>query len=90
MRQFEIFLRDKFHVRALIYTLIFASLGLALACLLPVQDDIIYQRFDAIVQCICETLNDIMKEEVDNESSTLIEYVLKTFSVQQSQLPSFL
>lgn len=54
----------------------FFSSGLALASLLPVQDDIIYQRFDAIIQCICETLNDIMKEEVDNESSTLVEYVL--------------
>lgn len=47
--------------------------GLALATLLPVQDDVIYQRFDVIVQCICETLNDIMKEDLDDESNTLVE-----------------
>lgn len=54
------------------------SLGLALATLLPVQDDIIYQRFDVIIQSICETLNDIMKEDIDynddgNESNGLVE-----------------
>lgn len=53
-------------------------LGLALASLLPVQDDIIYQRFDVIIQCICETLNDIMKEDIEynedgNESNGLVE-----------------
>lgn len=53
-------------------------LGLALASLLPVQDDIIYQRFDTIIQCIAETLNDIMKEDIDyttegNESNGLVE-----------------
>lgn len=54
------------------------NLGLALASLLPVQDDIIYQRFDAIIQCISETLNDIMKEDIvynegRNESNGLVE-----------------
>lgn len=53
-------------------------LGLALATLLPVQDDIVYQRFDVIIQCICETLNDIMKEDIEysedgNESNGLVE-----------------
>lgn len=53
-------------------------LGLALASLLPVQDDIIYQRFDAIIQCISETLNDIMKEDIEynedgNGSNGLVE-----------------
>lgn len=48
-------------------------LSLALASLLTVQDDAIYQRFDVIVQCICETLNDIMKEDLDDESNTLVE-----------------
>lgn len=54
------------------------DVGLALASLLPVQDDIIFQRFDAIIQCISETLNDIMKEDIDyngdgNESKGLVE-----------------
>lgn len=47
--------------------------GLALCSLLTIQDDIIYQRFDVLVQCICETLNDIMKEDVENDKNTLIE-----------------
>lgn len=54
-------------------------LGLALASLLPVQDDIIYHRFDAIIQCICETLNDVMKEEIDNDTTRLIEYVKRNY-----------
>lgn len=49
--------------------------GLALASLLTIQDDIIYQRFDAIVQCICETLNDIMKEDLEDDTNKLIEWV---------------
>lgn len=53
-------------------------LGLALSTLLPVQDDIIYQRFDVIIQSICEALNDIMKEDIEyseegNESKGLVE-----------------
>lgn len=50
-------------------------LGLALASLLTVQDDIIYQRFDVIVQCICETLNDIMKEDLGVDTNALVESV---------------
>lgn len=53
-------------------------IGLALSSLLPVQDETICQRFDAIIQCICETLNDIMKEDIEysedgNESNGLVE-----------------
>lgn len=47
--------------------------GLALASLLTIQDDTIYQRFDVIVQCICETLNDIMKEDLEDDTNKLIE-----------------
>lgn len=41
-------------------------LGLALASLLTVQNDSIYQRFDVLLQCICETLNDIMVQDKDD------------------------
>lgn len=44
----------------------FLLIGLALASLLTVQNDSIYQRFEIIMQCICETLNDIMKEDADD------------------------
>lgn len=46
--------------------------GLALASLLTVPNDSIYQRFDVIIQCVCETLNDIMKEDPDDQQ-TLVE-----------------
>lgn len=49
------------------------TIGLALASLLSIQNDIIYQRFDAIVQCICETLNDIMKEDLEDDTNKLTE-----------------
>lgn len=55
--------------------ILFSSLGLALASLLTIQDDIIYQRFDTIVQCVCETLNDIMKEDLEDDTNKLIEWV---------------
>lgn len=48
-------------------------IGLALASLLSIQDDIIYQRFDVIVQSICETLNDIMKEDLEDDTNKLTE-----------------
>lgn len=59
--------------------LIFASflcencfIGLALASLLPVQNDTIYQRYDVIIQALVESLNDIMKEElVDSETNQI-------------------
>lgn len=38
-------------------------LGLALASLLTVQNDIIHERFSGIILNICETLNDIMVED---------------------------
>lgn len=41
-------------------------LGLALASLLTVQNDSIYQRFDVLLQCICETLNDIMVQDKED------------------------
>lgn len=61
-----------------LYSVFYFGLGLALASLLPVQDDIIYQRFDVLIQSICETLNDIMKEDIEykdegNESHGLVE-----------------
>lgn len=46
-------------------------LGLALASLLTAQNDLIYQRFEIILQCICETLNDIMKDDPDNHSKQI-------------------
>lgn len=49
------------------------NIGLALASLLSIQNDIIYQRFDALIQCICETLNDIMKEDSEDDTNKLTE-----------------
>lgn len=46
--------------------------GLALTSLLSERNDAIHQRFDVIIQSVCETLNDIMKE--DNVDNT-IKYV---------------
>lgn len=40
-------------------------LSLALSSLLTVQNDAIYERFSGILLNICETLNDIMKEDED-------------------------
>lgn len=60
-------------------TLLFSQLcsttGLALASLITVQNDTIYQKFDVIIQAICESLNDIMKEECDvgTNSQQMIE-----------------
>lgn len=77
----KIFLRHITWIGSSYYVFCFIQfeLGLALASLLPVQDDIIYQRFDVLIQCICETLNDIMKEDIEykeegNESHGLVEY----------------
>lgn len=46
-------------------------LGLALASLLTVQNNSIYQRFELILQSVCETLNDIMVQYKD--STTFVE-----------------
>lgn len=46
-------------------------LGLALASLLTVQNNSIYQRFELILQSICETLNDIMVQYKD--TTTFVE-----------------
>lgn len=46
-------------------------LSLALASLLTVQNDIIYERFSGILLNICEALNDIMKE--DDDSGGMLE-----------------
>lgn len=46
-------------------------LGLALASLLTVQNDLVYERMPTIVKRLCETLNDIMKE--DDETGVLAE-----------------
>lgn len=40
-------------------------LGMALASLLPVQNDVVYERLPTIAKRLCETLNDIMKDEED-------------------------
>lgn len=48
----------------------FSFSGLALSSLLTVQNDSIYQRFEQLLQSICEALNDIMKE--DNEDPSLM------------------
>lgn len=47
-------------------------LGLALASLLTVQNNSIYQRFELILQSICETLNDIMVQYKD-DPTTFVE-----------------
>lgn len=41
-------------------------LGLALASLLTVQNNSIYQRFEVLLQSICEILNDIMIQDKDD------------------------
>lgn len=43
-------------------------LALALASLFTVQNDTIYQRFDVLLQCVCEALNDIMVQDKDDPS----------------------
>lgn len=40
-------------------------LGLALASLLTAQNEVVYERTPTIVKRLCETLNDIMKEDDD-------------------------
>lgn len=46
---------------------------MALASLLTVQNEIIYERFNGILLNICEALNDIMKD--DEDSGEMIEYL---------------
>lgn len=46
-------------------------LGLALATFLTVQNNSIYHRFELILQCVCETLNDIMVQYKD--TNTFVE-----------------
>lgn len=45
--------------------------GLALTSLLTAQNDIIYDRFSSIIHAVCETLNDIMKD--DDDSNVMVE-----------------
>lgn len=45
-------------------------MSLALSSLLTVQNDSVYKRFDDLMAVICETLNDIMKE--DNEDTSVM------------------
>lgn len=47
------------------------KIGLALTSLLTAQNDIIYERFSSIIHAVCETLNDIMKD--DDDSSVMVE-----------------
>lgn len=47
--------------------------GLALTSLLPEQNDAIHQRYDVIIQGVCETLNDIMKEDTDDNTIKYVE-----------------
>lgn len=46
-------------------------LGLALTSLLTMPNEVVYERFSMLMCRICETLNDIMKE--DDETGTLAE-----------------
>lgn len=46
-------------------------LGLALTSLLTVPNDLVYERFPMLMLRICETLNDLMKE--DDETGVLAE-----------------
>lgn len=46
-------------------------LGLALVSLVSVQNDVVYERLPTITKRLCETLNDIMKE--DDETGVLSE-----------------
>lgn len=47
--------------------------GLALTSLLSEQNDAIHQRYDVIIQSVCETLNDIMKEDTDDNTIKYVE-----------------
>lgn len=40
-------------------------LGLALASLLTVQNEVVYERIPTIAKRLCEALNDIMKDDDD-------------------------
>lgn len=60
-------------------------LGLALASLLTVQNDSIYQRFDVLLQCICETLNDIMVQDKD-DPAIFVEWVRSDISLITADL----
>lgn len=40
-------------------------LGLALASLLTAQNEVVYERIPTITKRLCETLNDIMKDDDD-------------------------
>lgn len=44
--------------------------GLALTSLLTTQNNAIYERFGGILFAVCETLNDIMKDEEDSNEWT--------------------
>lgn len=46
-------------------------LGLALASLLTVQNELIYERFNGMLLNIMEAINDIMKD--DDDSGEMVE-----------------
>lgn len=66
-------MKKKEKKRTLNFFFIFVQ-GLALASLLTVQNELIYERFNGIILNISEALNDIMKE--DDDSDEMIELVL--------------
>lgn len=58
------------------YLIFGIDLGLALTSLLSEQNEAIHQRYDVIIQSVCETLNDIMKEDTDDNTNKYVEYVI--------------